>query len=82
MPRVRINRTEYARKDFQAWIRQTMKDKKVRMSDLANIYKVSQPAISYKLKNMAFTYDELVKLFEILGCEPERLVYFMTGNAL
>ena len=82
MPRIRMKKTEYARKDFQAWIRQTMKDKKVRMSDLANIYKVSQPAISYKLKNMAFTYDELVKLFEVLGCEPERLVYFMTGNAL
>lgn len=77
MPRVLINKPKYMVSDFTAWVIGRMKIIGVTQTDLANEFKVTQPAISQKIKNASFDYKELIKLFQILQADETDITRLM-----
>ena len=80
MPRVKTLKEHYAQTDFQAWLNNQKKLQKITCADIGKELGKTPQSISLKIKNMNFTYRELVKIFNMFGCDPERISYFMTGN--
>ncbi len=77
MPRVRLKAKDYARSDFQAWIRQAMKEEKATCEQMGLLIGVSASQFSRKLSGMSFNYNELVKILDRLDCPPTKTIYFM-----
>lgn len=82
MPRIRLKAKDYARSDFEAWVRAEMKKQKATCEQMGALIGVSASQYSRKLASMAFNYGELVTIMERLNCPPEKLVYFMTGQII
>ena len=80
MPRVRLKAKDYARNDFQAWIRNEMRLQKKTNAHMGELIGFTGQNYGRKLSTMFFSYDELVAILEELNCPVDRMVYFMTGN--
>ena len=76
MPRTTLNREQYMARDTADLIRNKMRHQEITQQDIGDEFGIGQRAVSYKLKNMNFTYPQLVKIFpkleftdgEILKC--------------
>lgn len=77
MPRVQIKRKEYKASDLTAYIVNTMYEKKIRQSKLAEALHISQQAVSYKIKTAGFDYKELLTVFECLRVPDEDILKIM-----
>lgn len=73
MPRIRAKKREYAVKDFRMWLKSEMAVKEIRQNDMAKWLSLSQPTVSYKIKNSAFDLKELLIIFEKLDTPGEKI---------
>lgn len=80
MPRVRLSRKQYARSDLIAAIPARMKAIGLTQEKAAEAFGTTQSSFCRKAKALRFTYDELIRLFEMLGFGPDEILYYMTGR--
>ena len=77
MARIRELKHKYMEKDIGGKIVGLMYRQGVKQSALANELKITQPALSYKLRNNAFTYGDLIKIFNVLGLPDSEILELM-----
>lgn len=73
MPRVTIKRKEYMITDFRRWLIGEMTIQGIKQREIAEWLKITQPAVSVKIKNSEFTLKELLTIFEKLHADPETI---------
>ena len=69
MPKTYLTKQEKLNNDLSAWLIGTMKVKHIRQSEAAEALGIKQQALSYKIKNGSYKFEDLVGLFQIL--EPD-----------
>ena len=79
MPKTYITKQEKLNENFASWLIGQMKVKRIRQDAVAEKIGITQQAFSYKIKHMAFKYEDLVILFEMLDPDAETLVRLMRG---
>lgn len=77
MPRVNLNKMKYKKKDLSDWVRGQLRCKGLTQQDVCESLDCSQQAISYKLKNCSFSYEELVKVLNMLEADDQTILKFM-----
>lgn len=80
MPKTYITRQEKLNNDLSAWLIGTMKVKRIRQEEVALELGITQQALSYKIRNHALKYDDLIALFGILKPDVETLARLMGAN--
>lgn len=73
MPRVSIKKKDYKVVDFRKWLIGELAEKKIKQKDLAELFRVTQPAISQKIQKCDWNVKELVILFDYLGTEETKI---------
>lgn len=77
MPKVIINRHEYMRKNIGSrvvmWLRMAGKKQK----DLASELNISPQGVSKKIDTNAFTYSDLLTIFDYLAVPEEEILSVM-----
>jgi len=77
MPRVYLTKQEQLNHRLSAWVYGELKARNMTQADLAKEMRISQQALSMKLKVQRFTFDDLcvfVDVFKPSESEIERLV--------
>lgn len=77
MARIKELRPQYMQNDIGGKIVGLMYRQNIKQSDLAQELKITQPAMSYKLKKNAFTYGDLIKIFNLLGLPDSEILELM-----
>lgn len=77
MPRIHQKTKEYAKKDLERCIRDKMYVQKISRTKLGEELGMTGQAISYKIQNAAFSYDELLTVFDMLKFEDAEILHFM-----
>ena len=77
MPKAIINRKESRASGIGAWVYKWLKQSGKRIQDLAEEMGISQPGLSYKIKNNAFTYADLLTVFDYLQVPDEEILFVM-----
>ena len=78
MPRIHQKTKEYAKKDLERCIRDKMHVQKISCIKLGEeLNDITGQAVSYKIKNAAFSYDELLTVFDLLKFEDSEVLHFM-----
>lgn len=77
MARIRELKHKYMENDIGGKIVGLMYRQGVKQSDLADALKIKQPTMSYKLRNNAFTYGDLIKIFNVLGLPDSEILELM-----
>lgn len=80
MPRTFLSRKADTRRDLEAEIRQSMREKKITQDMIGERLGVTGAAVSYKIKKLKFDYTELVEVMDILSFSPEKILYFASGG--
>lgn len=79
MPKTYLTKQEKLNSAFASWVIGEMKTKKIRQDAAAEKLGITQQAFSYKIRNMAFKYEDLVILFEMLDPDESTLFRLMRG---
>ena len=77
MPKANINRKEYKKSSIGSWVYKWLKQENRRIQDLAAELFISQPALSYKIKNNTFSYADLLTIFDYLNVPDEEILFVM-----
>lgn len=77
MPKAIINKKEYRANDIGNWVVKWLRQSGKRMTDLAEELLITQPALSYKIKHNAFTYSDMLTVFDYLNVNDEEILYVM-----
>ena len=75
MPKVIINKKEYRANDIGNWVVKWLRQAGKRMIDLAEELNITQPALSYKIKHNAFTYADMLTIYDYLNVPYEEILY-------
>lgn len=81
MPRITSKRKQYKISDLSEYIVGKMYSQDIRQSALAEKLEISQPQLSYKLKNSSFTYGDLLTIFEFFGTNDGEILRLMKIGA-
>ena len=77
MPKVYITEQEKYKTNLVALIYGAMKAQKKTQGELAKVVGVHQTAISLKLRNKSFKYEDLVEIFDYLGLSDQQILSVM-----
>lgn len=77
MPRIKQFKKQYMAKDFPVWVIGTMRVLGITQKQLAEELGITQPTLSYKLKNCQFEYVELLTIFQTLKADDSTIVRLM-----
>ena len=77
MPKSIINKKQYRENDIGNWVCKWLKQAHKRMSDLADEMGISQPGLSYKIKNNSFSYGDMLTIFDYLQVTEDEILYVM-----
>lgn len=80
MPRVSIKRNEYAKKDFTAFLVGWMSVNEITRTDLAEALGISRSSLTYKIKNAAFTFEDLYKAFTYMDVPDTEIARLMKAK--
>lgn len=78
MPKVIINTLEYKTHNIGSWVVMWLRRSGKRMSDLASELGITQQGVSFKIKTNAFTYGDLLVVFDYLDVPEEEILMVMT----
>ena len=77
MARIVFDRKAFKAKSIGAEIAKWMLLAGVKQSDIADLLNLKQQAVSYKLRKGAFTYADLIALFEFLNVPDDEILRLM-----
>lgn len=77
MPKVVINKLEYKRHDIGSWVVKWLRRSGKRMSDLAEELGITHQGVSFKIKTNAFSYGDLLVIFDYLEVPDEEILQVM-----
>ena len=77
MPKTYITKQEKMNDDLSTWLIGSMKVQRVKQGDVAKVLGISQQALSFKLKQKSFKYEDLVGMFGLLQPDAETLMKLM-----
>ncbi len=77
MPKVYITEQERCKNNLVTLIYGAMKAQKKTQGELAKVVGVHQTAISQKLRNKSFKYEDLVEIFDYLGLTDQQIISVM-----
>ena len=77
MPRIKAKKKEYKVSSLSLYIVLEMRKQDISQDKMARILGITQPGFSYKLKRNAFSYGDLLTIFETLGTEDEAILRLM-----
>lgn len=77
MPRIQQKTKEYAKRDLERCIRDKMHVLKISRAKLGEELGLTSQAVSYKIRNAVFSYDELLTVFDMLQFEESEVLHFM-----
>lgn len=80
MPRIRLKKKEYMKRDMSAWIVAQASIRKISNQELADILHIHRNTITRKLDNASFDYEELVTLFEYFDTPEHEIALLMKGE--
>lgn len=75
MPKANINKKEYRIKDIGNWVVKWLKQAKKREQDLADELGISQPALSYKISHNAFSYADMLTIYDFLNVPDDEILF-------
>lgn len=78
MPKAIINKKQYRVNDIGNWVVKWLHQAGKRLQDLADELLITQPALSYKIKNNSFSYGDLLTIFDYLNVPDSEIIYVMT----
>lgn len=78
MPRIRQNFIAYKNTDFVKWLAGEMQDRRLSQSDLAEVLSVSQFAVSRKMREHTFSFEDKLRIFKELEADKETQIRLMT----
>lgn len=74
MPRIRQNKKKYLIKDFPYYVTVRMKELGLKQETVAEKLGISQPTLSYKIKNNTFSYVDFLNLMDLLRPEDKEII--------
>lgn len=77
MPRVTIKKQQYMVSDLNRFIREKMYEKKITQAHMAKLLGIAQSSFSVKLRDSAFNYIQLIKIFKELKASDEEILRAM-----
>lgn len=80
MPRITAKNKEYKISDLSKYIVSEMYAQDITQAEMATHLGVTQSTFSYKLKHNAFSYGDLLTIFDVLGTSEEKKVELMSLN--
>lgn len=78
MPRVEMRKEKYLLKDFSGFIVGKMYGRYTQET-LGNEFGVTQQGMGYKIRNLKFSTEELMKLFALLDFSNDEIAKYMGG---
>lgn len=78
MPRVSLSKKKYKVSDLSKYIASEMYAQDISQEELAMHLGITQPGLSYKMKNNAFSYGDLLTIFDVFGTPNEKKAELMT----
>lgn len=77
MPRIREFRDRYMVNDIGAWVAGKLMRLKISQKTAAGELGITQQALSFKIHNNSFTYEDMIKLFKVLESDDEEILKVM-----
>ena len=77
MPKVYLNEKDKLIERFVSWVYGQMRTKQITQRKLADELQVTQPALSYKLKNHQFSYSDFVTIVKVFDPDPGELAWLV-----
>lgn len=77
MPRVCINKKQYKVGDIGSWVVSRLFKERKRYEDLAQELDTTRQNIYYKIHHNAFTYGDMLTIFEFFNCTDEEILQVM-----
>lgn len=77
MPRVTLNKKKYKINDLGSWIVGRLFKERKRYEDLAEALDITRQAVYYKIHHNAFSYGDLLTIFEFFGSTDEEILQVM-----
>lgn len=77
MPRVNGLKHKYMANDLGGKIVGLMYRSGITQADIATELGIKQPAVSYKIRNNSFSYEDLLKLFKLFELPDAEIVELM-----
>lgn len=77
MPRIKELKPQYMENDLGGRIVGLMYRQGIKQEEIARELNISQPAMSYKLRNNSFSYKDLVQIFSILDLPDSEIIGLM-----
>lgn len=77
MPRIREFKSRYMVNDIGAWVAGKLMRLKITQKTAAGELGITQQALSFKIHNNSFTYEDLIKLFKVFETEDEEILRLM-----
>ena len=77
MPKVIINKLQYKTHNIGPWVVMWLRREHRTMSDLGGELGISQQAVSYKIKTNAFSYSDMIVIFDYLNVPDNEILQVM-----
>lgn len=78
MPRIAIKKKQYKISDLSKFVVGEMYAQDVTQEEMARHMGITQSTFSYKLKHNAFSYGDLLTIFDVLGVTNEQKIKLMS----
>lgn len=78
MPRINAKKKQYKISDLTKYIIAEMYAQDISQQEMAQHLGITQSTLSYRLKNNAFSYGDLLTIFNVLGTDADTKVKLMT----
>lgn len=73
MPRITAKKKDYKLTDFRKWLVGELNVQEIKQAEIAELFGITQQAVSHKIKTGNFTLKELFILFEKLQTSEEEI---------
>lgn len=77
MPRIKEFKERYMVNDIGSWVAGKLMRKKMSQRVAAGELGITQQALSAKIRNNSFTYEDMIKLFKLFGTDDTEILKIM-----